>query len=282
LFLTPSLIARRIIITKNKMLQEEKQGLPPQEKLVIKAVSVPGSKTTDGIAYYLVKVTGSFNSWCVAKRYSQFEELQSSISEVKGFPSKLDLPPKRFKFFVSHISPTFLEERRVLLEAYLKKLVAVEEIAKNEILTSFLNSDKTDMGDLKNKSEKRRLEDIPDDIEITGVSIPATRQMSDHVLYQIDVVNSRKEKEYSKWTVLKRFGQFYEMDSLVRSSFEKSDILHTLPATPERKLKLFNDHSNVNFVEQRRVLLENYLQKMVEIEDVVRDKHFLAFLGINE
>jgi len=261
------------------MLQEEKQGLPPQEKLVIKAVSVPGSKTTDGIAYYLVKVTGSFNSWCVAKRYSQFEELQSSISEVKGFPSKLDLPPKRFKFFVSHISPTFLEERRVLLEAYLKKLVAVEEIAKNEILTSFLNSDKTDMGDLKNKSEKRRLEDIPDDIEITGVSIPATRQMSDHVLYQIDVVNSRKEKEYSKWTVLKRFGQFYEMDSLVRSSFEKSDILHTLPATPERKLKLFNDHSNVNFVEQRRVLLENYLQKMVEIEDVVRDKHFLAFFG---
>jgi len=63
---------------------------------------------------------------------------------------------------------------------------------------------------------------------------------------------------------------------------KKNDILNTLPATPERKFKLFNDHTDVNFVEQRRVLLENYLQKMVEIEDVVRDKHFLAFLGINE
>jgi len=121
------------------MLQEEKQGLPPQEKLVIKAVCVPGSKITDGVAYYVVKVTGAFNSWCVAKRYSQFEELQSSISEVKGFPEKMDLPPKRFKFFVSHLSPSFLEERRVLLEAYLKRLVGIEEIAKNEILTTFFN-----------------------------------------------------------------------------------------------------------------------------------------------
>jgi len=176
------------------MLQEEKQGLPPQEKLVIKAVTVPGSKIVDGVAYYLVKVTGAFNSWCVAKRYSHFEELQGSISEVKGFPSNLDLPPKRFKFFVSHISPAFLEERRVLLENYLKKLVAIEDIAKNEILTSFLTSDKTDSSDLKTKHEKKKLEDIPDDIEVTGVSIPATRQMSDHVLYQIDVANSRKEK----------------------------------------------------------------------------------------
>jgi len=264
------------------MLQEEKQGLPPQEKQVIKAVTVPGSKIVDGVAFYVAKVTGAFNSWCVAKRYSQFEELQGNISEVKGFPSHLDLPPKRFKFFISHISPAFLEERRVLLESYLKKLVAIEEISKNEILTSFLTSDKTDASDVKTKTEKKKLEDIPDDIEVTGVSIPATRQMSDHVLYQIDVINSRKEKEYAKWTVLKRFGQFYEMDSLVRSSFEKMDILNTLPATPERKLKLFNDHTDVNFVEQRRVLLENYLQKMVEIEDVVRDKHFLAFLGINE
>jgi len=87
------------------MLQEEKQGLPPQEKMVIKAVSVPGSKVVEGVAYYLVKVTGAFNSWCVAKRYSHFEELQGAISEVKGFPSNLDLPPKRFKFFCfSHIA----------------------------------------------------------------------------------------------------------------------------------------------------------------------------------
>jgi len=135
---------------------------------------------------------------------------------------------------------------------------------------------------LKQNMKKKKLEDIPDDIEITGVSIPATRQMSDHVLYQIDVANSRKEKEYAKWTVLKRFGQFYEMDALVRSDFEKNQILNSLPATPERKIKLFNDHTDANFVEQRRVLLENYLQKMVEIEEVVIDKHFLAFLGINE
>jgi hypothetical protein len=137
---------------------------------------------------------------------------------------------------------------------------------------------------MKTKTEKKKIEDIPDDIEITGVSIPATRQMSDHILYQIDIVNCRKEKEYAKWTVLKRFGQFYEMDSLVRSSLSDKhpQLLSSLPSPPERKLKLFNDHSDANFVEQRRVLLENYLQKMVEIDEVVRDKNLLSFLGVNE
>jgi len=263
------------------MLQEEKHGLPPQEKLVIKAVCVPGSKIVDGVAFYLVKVTGSFNSWCVAKRYSQFEELQSALSEVKGFPSTLDLPPKRFKLFVSHISPPFLEERRVLLESYLKKLVAIEEISKNQIFTAFLTSDKT-TDDVKTKTEKKKIEDIPDDIEVTGVTIPATRQMSDHILYQIDIVNSRKEKEYAKWTVLKRFGQFYEMDSAVRGDFaDKLDILNGLPAAPQRKAKLLNDHMDENFVEQRRVLLENYLLRMLENPHVIRNKSFLSFLGVS-
>jgi hypothetical protein len=265
------------------MLQEEKQGLPPQEKLVIKAATVPQSKIIDGVAFYIIKVTGSFNSWCVSKRYSQFEQLQGSICDAKGFPSSLDLPPKRYKFFGSQLSPAFLEERRVLLEAYLKKLVSIEDVAKNQTFTSFLTSDKTDNIDVKAKSDRKRpIDDIPDDVEVTGVTIPATRQMSDHVLYQIDVVNSRKEKEFSKWTVLKRFGQFYEMDAAVRLDLAEKIDVTTLPATPERKFKLFNDHSDVNFVEQRRVLLENYLQRMSEVDDVVRNKYFLAFLGIQE
>jgi hypothetical protein len=105
--------------------------------------------------------------------------------------------------------------------------------------------------------------------------------MSDHVLYQIDVVNNKKRKTFSKWTVLKRFGQFYEMDSAVRGDFaDKPDILSTFPAPPQRKAKLFNDHLDESFVEQRRILLENYLVRMLEHQHVVRNKHFLVFLGV--
>jgi len=105
--------------------------------------------------------------------------------------------------------------------------------------------------------------------------------MSDHVLYQIDCVNVRKRKSFSKWTVLKRYSQFYDMDTAVRAAYiNKPDLLATLPAPPARHAKLLTDHMDNTFVEQRRVLLENYLQKMIKVEAVVRNKDFLLFIGI--
>jgi len=269
------------------MLQEEKQGLPPQEKLNIKAVTIPtGRVSNEGVVFYVVNVKGSFNSWSVEKRYSQFEELQLGLVDAKGqhslhgLPTNLDLPPKKYKLFTSHISPQFIEERRCLLENYLRKLLTSPDLAKNEMLLKFLTTDKC--SDITQTSEIKSSEEMPDDVEITGVTIPATRSMSDHILYQIDVVNSRKRKSFSKWTVLKRFGQFYEMDCAVRASFvDRSEISNAMPAPPQRRAKLFNDHMDTSFVDQRRVLLENYLQKMLSIVDVVRNKDFLTFLGVN-
>jgi len=96
------------------------------------------------------------------------------------------------------------------------------------------------------------------------------------------VTNNRKRKTYAKWTVLKRFTQFFDMDTAVRAAFaDKLEILEKLPPPPERKTKLFNDHMDDVFIEQRRVLLDNYLNKMLQCEDVVRNKDFLSFLGVN-
>jgi len=104
--------------------------------------------------------------------------------------------------------------------------------------------------------------------------------MSDHVLYQIDVTNARKDAPFDKWTVLKRFGQFYDMDCAVRAAFlDKPDMLTKLPEPPERKAKLFNDHMDNTFVEHRRVLLQNYLSNMLSVIEVVRNKDFLVFFG---
>ena len=60
---------------------------------------------------------------------------------------------------------------------------------------------------------------------MTGISIPAVRKMSDHVLYQIDVSNERKRRSFRKWTVLKRFGQFFTLDQVVNFSLKKADVL---------------------------------------------------------
>jgi len=272
------------------MLKEERSGLPSGDKEVIKAVSIPSTKKDQTAVYYLIGVTGSFHKWTVAKRYSQFEALHTDIvTEMSGkaLPAGCELPPKKIKLFTSHTDSAFVEERRCLLEAYLKKLLSVEKLAKGDVLVKFLSSDKegkeTVATDTKTETKQTSNSSTSDeDAEITGVSIPSTRTMSDHVLYQIDVVNNKKRKTFSKWTVLKRFGQFYDMDAAVRGDFtDKQDILNSLPAPPQRKAKLFNDHMDENFVEQRRVLLENYLTRMLENSNVVRNKHFLVFLGVS-
>jgi len=264
------------------MLKEEKVGVPPQEKVDIKSLSLPSGKVDDtGVVFYYVNLEGSFNSWSISKRYSQFEELHSSLllsEHAKKIPAGCDLPPKRLKMFTSHITPAFIEQRRVLLEAYLKRLLKVEDIAKSSILTKFMTSDVQ-----KEKApEVKKVTELPEDVEVTNITIPATRQMSDHVLYQIDVTNSRKDAPFDKWTVLKRFGQFYDMDVAVRATFlDKPDILQKLPEPPERKAKFLNDHSDDTFVEHRRVLLQNYLNNMLSVIEVVRHKDFLIFLGVD-
>jgi len=250
-----------------------------ENKETIKSTTIPKTRVIDGVVYYIVNVSGTQNSsWSVNKRYSQFEELHNSIilNYAKMLPIGAELPAKRFKLFVSHLSAGFIEERRCLLEAYLRKLVSVKDVAKSDTLISFFNSDKTE------KEADNKETDLPDDVEITGVTIPATRTMSDHVLYQIDVVNARKRKSFQKWTVLKRFAQFFEMDQLVRADFvEQLELLESLPPAPKREAKLLSDHMDDSFIEQRRVLLENYLQKMLHVVPVAHNEHFLAFLGVN-
>jgi len=244
----------------------------------IKAITVPKGKVVENVVFYVVNVVGTQSSWSLSKRFSQFEELhQIMVTDYgKSLPIGTDLPPKKIKLFTSHVSASFIEERRCLLEAFLRKLLSVKEVARSEPFLSFVNSNKVE------KEEDTKEVDLPDDVEITGVSIPATRTMSDHVLYQIDIINSRKRKSFAKWTVLKRFQQFYEMDQLVRTDFiENLDLLEQLPPSPRREAKLLADHMDENFIEQRRVLLENYLQKMLRILPVVHNQHFLAFLGVN-
>jgi len=261
------------------MMAAEKSGAPPQEKATVKAINIPLGVAKGEVVFYSINVRTAYTSWSITKRYSQFEELGAALIEIKGLPATVELPGKRYKLFVSHISKEFIEERRVLLENYLKKLITVDDVQKCDAFLKFVSTDKSDE---EVKVDVKKESDLAEDSEITGISIPATRTMSDHVLYQIDIVNSRKRKSFSKWTVLKRFGQFYDMDCAVRACYaEKPEMLDHLPGPPARRAKLLNDHMDAAFVEARRVLLENYLQKMLQVDFVLRNKEFLTFLGVN-
>jgi len=132
----------------------------------------------------------------------------------------------------------------------------------------------------------RRLSDdfvFPADQEVTNIVIQSTRKMTDHVLYQICVSNSHKRASFRAWTVLKRFTQFYEMDINLRASLQSDspELLPNLPPPPSRKLKFVHDHMDDDFIEERRVLLENYLSKLLRFPEVVRNEDFLDFLGVD-
>eukprot|EP00457_Paulinella_chromatophora_P013081 gb/GEZN01013351.1/.p1 GENE.gb/GEZN01013351.1/~~gb/GEZN01013351.1/.p1 ORF type:complete len:259 (-),score=42.80 gb/GEZN01013351.1/:137-913(-) len=246
----------------------------------VKSCHVVKTEVEDGVVFFLINVESATESWSVKKRYSQFEELQHTVmsgSLSRKVPAGCELPPKKLKLFTKHTSPTFIEERRVLLENYLKTLLKVKEIAQSPVFTRFLTTDKQE-----NKVVEKKTQKMPDDVEITHVHVPSTRTMSDHVLYQVDVSNARKPQNFSKWTVLKRFTQFADMDALVRASFEGTPaVLEQLPPPPRKEVKILSDHMDDVFIQHRRVLLENYLQKMLIVEEVVRNKDFLAFLGVN-
>lgn len=53
-----------------------------------------------------------------------------------------------------------------------------------------------------------------------------------------------------------------------------------MPQLPARQVKIFTQHLDEGFIESRRVLLENYLSKMLRVVEVVRCPKFLNFLGV--
>ena len=99
---------------------------------------------------------------------------------------------------------------------------------------------------------------------------------------QIDLSNARARSSFSQWSVLKRFVQFHDMHAAVCADFvHEPYFLSTLPQPPAKSMKLMVDHMDKHFVEQRRVLLEHYLQRMVRVPQVAKNEHFLHFCGVD-
>ena len=251
-------------------------------------------------------------------RYSQFEELHNQLIQITKEKLPL-LPAKHYKWFTDHTKPSFIEKRRALLDNYVKKLIKAKGVNSSQCVVNFFHNDKQAEEVIRKRTiqqearlkreeeeeeeheeeeeeqkqkqkEKQKREhrlsdeyDFPQDQEVTNIVIQSTRKMTDHVLYQICVSNSHKRSSFRAWTVLKRFTQFYEMDIKLRAGLQiqSPDTLPKLPPAPSRKLKFVHDHMDDDFIEERRVLLENYLSKLLRFPQVVQNEDFLEFLGVD-
>ncbi|KAL4227564.1 Sorting nexin-24 [Mactra antiquata] len=90
-------------------------------------VSIPSYHKVEGngagYTAYRVDVFQSGSSHCLYKRYSEFEELHKQLKKMINTP---EFPPKK----VMKFSQKIIEQRRVLLEAYLQGILDSEEIPR--------------------------------------------------------------------------------------------------------------------------------------------------------
>jgi len=226
-----------------------------------------GKKTV----YYIVNVKIDGDGWVVVKRYRQFEKLHATL--CKRYNSKLPLLPiKKIKKIHNHISSYFVEKRRALLDNYCKKLLLNRQVGQSQEVITFFSQDV----DPNREFQYEIVPVFPNNQEVTDISIPKYRKMTDHILYTIDVTNKSTS---ANWIVLKRFTQFRSMDKKLRKSLTE-DVVCRMPKRPKRKSRVWRDHMNAEFVEERRVMMENYLRRILAIERVAHNEHFLAFLGV--
>jgi len=100
---------------------------------------------------------------------------------------------------------------------------------------------------------------------------------------QMNVENIKKRHSFSRWAVLKRYVEFHALDADLRRTLAIShpDVLAILPDLPGREMKLLTDHLYPRFIEQRRILLQAYMQRLITIREVVERPDVLDFLGVN-
>lgn len=237
----------------------------------MQTLSILETYVDDEIAYFVVNVKIDGEGHVVVKRYKQFEHLHNEL--CKRYNHKLPFfPPKKVKQLKDHTKPHFVEKRRAILDNYCKKLLANRQIGQSNEVIAFFQENR----DNGREFQYETIPAFPREQEVTDISIPKFRKMTDHILYTLDVTNSNTG---SNWIVLKRFTQFRKMDKRLRKKLPE-EIKEQLPKRPKRKSKVFRDHMNTEFIEERRVMMENYLRKLLCVPQVAHNEHFLNFLGV--
>eukprot|EP00484_Ammonia_sp_Unknown_P021162 CAMPEP_0197037114 /NCGR_PEP_ID=MMETSP1384-20130603/14409_1 /TAXON_ID=29189 /ORGANISM="Ammonia sp." /LENGTH=387 /DNA_ID=CAMNT_0042467373 /DNA_START=27 /DNA_END=1190 /DNA_ORIENTATION=- len=111
---------------------------------------------------------------------------------------------------------------------------------------------------------------------IVKVAIPSYHIADDVVVYEVDVSNKKL-----RWNLWLRFEFFYVLHQMMQelvTELSSQDNRVVLPPFPEKRVKLFTDHFNVHFIENRRMLLENYLQKILANRYLRHSEIFISFL----
>ncbi|CAG0916609.1 unnamed protein product [Notodromas monacha] len=98
-----------------------------------------GSGSGGKLTLYKVLVCDGADEWFIFRRYNEFRELRDVIRHA--FPrERIPFPGKRL--FGSNFDPKFVLERRVGLDAFVQKVISIEDAMRMKEVRDFFNMDK--------------------------------------------------------------------------------------------------------------------------------------------
>ncbi|CAI4049050.1 hypothetical protein SUVZ_13G0360 [Saccharomyces uvarum] len=135
------------LLKQQYMVQENANSLFRKTKIYIRSYfSESSSKSLTEITYYIINIhhfnNGQVSSWDMARRFNEFFELNTYLKKnYKPLMKQLqDLFPSKVKMSLKyHVTKTLLhEERKQKLEKYLRELLSISEICRDDIFRRFL------------------------------------------------------------------------------------------------------------------------------------------------
>ena len=137
-------------------------------------------------------------------------------------------------------------------------------------------------------------ERIPEAMEVTDegadkykVTIPRAcigrdEENGSVVWFQVDTVCTAGDGTQRQTSVHRRFRDFGELSDDLRSSFKGNHLLGNVPDLPRKELKIIANHMDPVFIEERRVRLELFMARIVQVGRFCTAPCLLSFVGMSE
>lgn len=135
-------IRRKELQRQQYIVQESDNSLYGRASIDIESVMVGREEDGQEYAVYIIKVQRQAGdqmpaaSWAIAHRYSEFHDLHSKLRRRYPSTRNLEFPRRRM---VMKLQKQFLHNRRVALEAYLRRLLLMPDVCRSRELRSFLS-----------------------------------------------------------------------------------------------------------------------------------------------
>jgi sorting nexin-25 len=154
-------IRRKELQRQQYVVQESDNSLYGRASIRIKSVMVGREEDGREFALYLIEVQRKAGeqmpaaSWAVARRYSEFHELQQRLRMRYPSTRNLDFPRRRM---VMKLQKEFLHRRRIALESYLRELLLMPDVCRSREFRSFLSQQA--IGPHSEDNEESQTQDI--------------------------------------------------------------------------------------------------------------------------